>query len=191
MEFNTKQLLALAFGLISFGIIIIVGMVLFTHLGNSVVSCTSGLTDVSVINETGWINSTGYTLSSSTNYGFTNLVITNAINKSSNLTIAIGNVTYTLAGVVYNNSAETWDNALLDYTFTWDDVHTWNTTTQTCLNATSEDAETGIGTAYTTTSYLNTSLGEGGLAGWIPAIIALAIGLMFLAVFLSKKGKQY
>ena len=45
------------------------------------------------------------------------------------------------------------------------------------------------GTANTTVSYLNTQLGSSGLAGWTPAIIALSVGMLFLGVFLTKKGR--
>lgn len=39
------------------------------------------------------------------------------------------------------------------------------------------------GTANTTAEYMNTQLGSSGLAGWTPAIIAVAIGVLFLAAF--------
>ena len=47
------------------------------------------------------------------------------------------------------------------------------------------------GTANTTiqtiAGYLGTS--SGGLASWVPIIIVLVIGMLFLGVFLSKKGR--
>ena len=49
------------------------------------------------------------------------------------------------------------------------------------------------GTANTTINtiigYLGT--GSGGLASWIPVIIVLVIGMMFLGAFLTKKGSSY
>ena len=48
------------------------------------------------------------------------------------------------------------------------------------------------GDANTTVAYLNTQLGSTGLAGWIPAIIALSVGMMFLGYFLvNRGGKSY
>jgi len=44
------------------------------------------------------------------------------------------------------------------------------------------------GTANVTVNYLNTQLGQSGLAGWTPAIIALSVGMLFLGVFLSRGG---
>ena len=47
------------------------------------------------------------------------------------------------------------------------------------------------GTANTTTNYLLTQLGSSGLAGWTPAIIAMAVGLLFLGAFMVKgKGRR-
>ena len=46
------------------------------------------------------------------------------------------------------------------------------------------------GTANTTVQYLNTQLGQSGLAGWAPAIIAFAVGMLFLGVFMAKGGRR-
>jgi len=46
------------------------------------------------------------------------------------------------------------------------------------------------GTANTTVTYLNTQLGSTGLAGWAPAIIAFAVGMLFLGVFMNKGGRK-
>jgi len=43
------------------------------------------------------------------------------------------------------------------------------------------------GTANTTAVYLNGQLGSSGLAGWIPAVIAVAIGALFLSYFMGKR----
>jgi len=42
-----------------------------------------------------------------------------------------------------------------------------------------------------TTNYLKTQLGTSGLAGWAPAIVAFAVGMLFLGAFMiGKKGKD-
>ena len=46
------------------------------------------------------------------------------------------------------------------------------------------------GTANTTVQYLNTQLGQSGLAGWTPAIIALSVGMLFLGVFMTRSGRR-
>lgn len=45
------------------------------------------------------------------------------------------------------------------------------------------------GTANDSIQYGITQLGETGLLGWLPAIIALMIGMFFLAYFMGRKGK--
>ena len=41
--------------------------------------------------------------------------------------------------------------------------------------------------AFTTSGYISTQLGSAGLSGWIPAIIAVAVGALFLSYFMGKK----
>ena len=43
------------------------------------------------------------------------------------------------------------------------------------------------GSANTTATYLGTQLGSTGLAGWVPAIIAVAVGALFLSYFMGKR----
>jgi len=44
------------------------------------------------------------------------------------------------------------------------------------------------GTANTNVQYLLGQLGESGLAGWTPAIIAISVGLLFLGAFMIGGG---
>lgn len=44
------------------------------------------------------------------------------------------------------------------------------------------------GTANTTVQYLLTQVGTTGLAGWTPAIIAFAVGMLFIGGILTLKG---
>lgn len=46
------------------------------------------------------------------------------------------------------------------------------------------------GTANVTTTYLLGQLGQNGLAGWTPAIIAISVGIMFLGAFMVKGGRR-
>ena len=66
----------------------------------------------------------------------------------------------------------------------------YNSTTRLCYN-TSNTSQTASasGNGYTTANYLSTQLGSSGLSGWIPAVIAVAIGGLFLALFGGKKNK--
>jgi hypothetical protein len=43
------------------------------------------------------------------------------------------------------------------------------------------------GSANTTAQYLLLQLGSTGLSGWVPAIIAVAVGALFLSYFMGKR----
>jgi hypothetical protein len=60
----------------------------------------------------------------------------------------------------------------------------WNSTSSTCSNATANIASTRA--SYVNTNYLLGQLGQTGLAGWTPAIIAISVGLLFLGAFFIK-----
>ena len=66
----------------------------------------------------------------------------------------------------------------------------FNDTFETCTNNTDSavGAYAPTNAGWTSTNYLNTQLGTSGLAGWTPAIIAFAVGMLFLGGFLINKG---
>jgi len=66
-------------------------------------------------------------------------------------------------------------------------AYTFNTSTNTCLNATGGDSTAPANTAWTTTNSLVSELGTSGLAGWTGAIIALAVGLLFIGALMGKR----
>jgi len=70
------------------------------------------------------------------------------------------------------------------------DDASFNLTGTTCSNSTHVDCGTPTANAYTNTVYLNTQLGSTGLAGWAPAIIAMAVGLLFLGAFMLRGGRK-
>ena len=65
--------------------------------------------------------------------------------------------------------------------------YTYNIATRKCLNATGGDPTDPTTGAWTTSGYIGTQLGSSGLAGWIPAVIAVAVGALFLSYFMGKK----
>ena len=64
----------------------------------------------------------------------------------------------------------------------------FNYTSGVCSNLTSANCATPSGSAYTNIAYSNTQLGSSGLAGWTPAVIAIAVGMLFLGAFMARKG---
>ena len=70
---------------------------------------------------------------------------------------------------------------------------TYNATDRYCwdqLNATPYQSGTPTDGGYVSGVYLSGQLGSSGLAGWIPAVIAVVIGGLFLAYFGGRK-KEY
>lgn len=69
----------------------------------------------------------------------------------------------------------------------------FNDSISQCENSTYGDPQTPTRDTFVTTQYLFGKLGStsGGLASWTPAIIAIAVGLLFLGAFAfkSRKGK--
>jgi len=88
------------------------------NLKSNVVSSTTESN--SVINETGWINQTGYSLKGNGDGDIlqSNYVITSALNRTSGLPIVVtGNITVGSTGIVTNASAIIWNNASISYTY--------------------------------------------------------------------------
>jgi len=67
--------------------------------------------------------------------------------------------------------------------------YTYNSTLRQCVNATGGDATDPANSAWVTEGYLKTQLGSTGLTGWIPAIIAVAVGALFLSYFMGRKRR--
>jgi len=64
----------------------------------------------------------------------------------------------------------------------------YNETSRLCHNVTNPgNTSTPTGGAWVSGNYLTSQLGSTGLAGWIPAVIAVMIGGLFLAYFGGRK----
>lgn len=98
----------------SIGILLALFMYIFASMGT-----TLKTNDVagSVINESGYINTTGYTLVNSGLQDFLIGTVT-AINATDNTSIGSGNWTIT-DGVITNATATVWDTAKITYTYTY------------------------------------------------------------------------
>jgi len=68
----------------------------------------------------------------------------------------------------------------------------WNSSTNVCYAPGNVSNTTAVGgNGYTNTNYMLTQLGTTGLAGWVPAIIAFSVGMLFLGAFFIKGGRRY
>ena len=63
---------------------------------------------------------------------------------------------------------------------------TYNATDKYCYNATGIKLNPGSDAAQTTTS-LEGDMGTSGLAGWTGAIVALAVGLLFIGALMGRR----
>lgn len=63
----------------------------------------------------------------------------------------------------------------------------YNISSDTCSNSTDADCGAAVGKAYTSLAYGATQIGSTGLLSWLPAIIALMVGVFFLAYFAGRR----
>jgi len=68
--------------------------------------------------------------------------------------------------------------------------YTYNSTVDQCSNGTPAYDVDPTNGGWVNTNYLMGQLGSSGLAGWTPAIIALAVGMLFLGVFLTRGNRK-
>ena len=125
MEKNYKSILGLntvkAFivVMLSLAIIGVVTLIVLGSLRNTGI-VPAGSLSATVVNESGWINSSGYTLDTASTVGFTSPVIVTAINGTDGQVIVAANYTVSAAGVVTNASAIVWNPANITYTYSYD-----------------------------------------------------------------------
>ncbi len=67
---------------------------------------------------------------------------------------------------------------------------TYSDTLDKCTNTTTAYDVDPTNSGWVNTNYLAGQLGQSGLAGWTPAIIALSVGMLFLGVFLNRGGRK-
>ena len=107
----------LIFGIASLVIGVIIAFTITSTLSSSNL-LTAGRTTQTVNNESGWVNSTGYTLTGASNdYVYGSFSITILLNATDNSTIDVGNASVTSDGIVYNASATEINDALITYTY--------------------------------------------------------------------------
>ena len=75
---------------------------------------------------------------------------------------------------------------------TCNDVSVYNYTLETCHQITNHsNTSTPTNAGYSDVTSLVTELGTGGLAGWAAAIVALAVGLLFITALMGGRGRKY
>ena len=180
------SLVSIGMGLMIFAIVIGLGLVVVAKMGDNVVSCDTTTGSGTVVNASGWLNQTGYNLNQSS-YPYLFVPTVYSLWNATGAEIPLANATYS-NGIMYNTTNFIWIGKVnVSYTYTYSNLHTWDTVSQTCLNPQGGDAETGGNVAYTTLAAISTYMGTGGLAGWLPVIIIVLIAGLIMALFGGRK----
>jgi len=113
-EFNLQRFIIM---IVIVGISLVLGIYINDTIGDTV---DAPLTAASIINETGYANTTGYTLYAADNaVDFASPAITALFNRTDGTVVGLGNVTVSDAGVVTNATATVWNNLSITYTYTY------------------------------------------------------------------------
>ena len=109
---------AIAVAMLVVILVVVAGLVVSSITSNSIFTdITAGGT---VTNETGaYLNSSGYTLDSASESGFTSPAITALFNATDDSVVELANVTVSGAGVITNASAVAYNDILVSYTYTY------------------------------------------------------------------------
>lgn len=158
-EFNLQKFVI---SVVLIGVILVIGIYITSAIGQTVKSTgTVG----SVTNESGFINSTGYSLSKSGLEGFSGVTITAAFNATDNTPIVLANVSVNSLGTVTNATSYYWNSALLSYSY----VYTAPT-----------NASVAAGNV---TSALTTG------TSWISILVVVGFAIIILSMLTSGLGK--
>jgi hypothetical protein len=111
---GTAVLLSLIVALFVIGLLVMI----FALMGGALKEASYTETTQTVLNEDGWINSTGYTLEGASANGARNFAITKAVNGS--VVVESGNWTISSVGVVTNATAMIWTSVVFNYTYIYD-----------------------------------------------------------------------
>jgi hypothetical protein len=121
---TTKNASDVILAVIYVSILVCVLLLAVVIIINSISTANTNLNGVtlnlsSVSGEIGYANSSGYTLSTSTLYGFTEPSLTSVYNRTNvtPISIALGNFTLTNAGVLNSSTSIVWDNLSISYTY--------------------------------------------------------------------------
>ena len=171
------------FAVIAFTLLgVLFGMMIMTFifglLGTGSVLGTSD-TLVTVTNETGaWLNGTTYTVDNAGVAGFGNLIITSAINTTTNTSIGTGN--FSVSGTGYNNATATispTEKVWVSYTYTRD---------SDARVSADEVQNNSLQAIVSYTGQADTQLLTVGIA--ITLVVLIAVFLLFWVVFIKGKA---
>ena len=112
-------IMGLVMGVAALVITVIIAFVIVSNVATVESDIATTVPGSPIINESGNVNATAYTLAKASLTGFTNPVITRLYNETSGLEFDVGNASVTSAGVVTNSTtgADGYVDALISYTY--------------------------------------------------------------------------
>jgi len=121
VERSGNLIIAIIFVAVMSAVSLLAVVITLNALGNSYDNYAGNVTEtVAVINETGFTNSTGYTLAYTSIDRTSTPVLTALFNRTSGLAVGLGNATVSSVGVVTNATAVTYNNLSISYTYVHD-----------------------------------------------------------------------
>ena len=103
------------------GIVLIVGLTFLIMATVAYIASSYGTSlatqSVTVTNESGWLNGTGYTLSGAGAPNFNSLSINSVTNGTSNLIVPTANYTVSSSGYALNTTAKAYPSVLFNYQY--------------------------------------------------------------------------
>ena len=121
---NFGMITGLVFGIIALIIAIIIAFVIVGTLNDANLIAQ---TPITITNESGFINITGYTVDGASDTGAGGFTITTLFNGTDDTEFVIGNATISSVGVVSNTTNTNWPDALISYTYSRDSVEKLST----------------------------------------------------------------
>lgn len=146
-----------------------------TALSNANDSFNGNVTQtITIINETGFANSTGYTLAYTNIARTSTPVLTQLINRTSQTIIGLGNATVSSTGIVTNATATVWNNLSITYTYVKDITN--STTTNSAITNVRNDVLSMAGNFFALMPTIGT----------IMAVVVLIAGIVILVLYVNK-----
>lgn len=136
------------------------------------------LTLVTVTNETGFANSTGYGVSGASALNFSSPTLTALFNRTSGLSVVLANASISSVGVITNATAIVWNNLSISYTYLYD------TTSTNAYNTALTGIITGVLGLVSNFFSLTPTIGT------IFAVVILIGGIVLLVIYVKRMKDQ-
>jgi hypothetical protein len=167
---SSNVILAVIFVTVFLGVMLLALVTVFYALGLAG-NTAAGITTQTYVNESGWLNGSGYTLTATAVRGFNTPVLVTLYNVTDHVAVETANATLSSAGVIKNSTAKVWTGVKITYTF--------QNTNSTVNNAMDNIRGNTLGMAINFFALLPT-------IGTILAVIILIAGIVVLVMYVRR-----